>query len=127
MTPGLKLLWSLAGPRLKTLATLVSETLYLAIWRAYSNAYCTETQYGASDSWQSFVDENGKRSDSSAFIREKDQQGRVCWDKPKEQCDPKARLHIWTYKFVTKILMDDKKRAFGVEYVNSDEVTASSR
>lgn len=67
--------------------------------------FCAETQYGASDSWQTFVDENGKRSDTSAFIREKDQQGLVCWDKPKSECDPKARLHIWTYKFVTKILV----------------------
>jgi hypothetical protein len=106
--------------------------------------HCKETQYGASDSWQTFVDENGKRSDTSAFIREKDMEGRVCWDKTKDKCDPKQRLHIWTYKFATKILvrsthvssltlltqffqLDDNKRAFGVEYVNSDEVTASSR
>jgi choline dehydrogenase-like flavoprotein len=96
-------------------------------WPKIEDSSNPETQYGASDSWQTFVDENGKRSDTSAFIREKDMEGRVCWDKTKDKCDPKQRLHIWTYKFATKILLDDNKRAFGVEYVNSDEVTASSR
>lgn len=78
-----------------------------------------ETTYGASDSWQSFVGANGRRSDSSAYIRILDGKGRVCWNKNLAECEKQQTLHVWTKKYVTKVLIDDAtKRAFGVEYVD---------
>jgi choline dehydrogenase-like flavoprotein len=77
-----------------------------------------KTVYGASDSWQSFVGADGRRSDSSAYIRLLDAQGKVCWNKLLAECFPSQTLHIWTKKYVTKVLVNQDKRAYGVQYVD---------
>jgi GMC oxidoreductase len=61
------------------------------------------------------VGNNGRRSDSSVYLRILDAKGLVCWNKPKSQCSPQQRLSIWTEIHVTKVLFDGT-RAVGVEY-----------
>lgn len=78
-----------------------------------------ETVYGASDSWQQFVGSDGRRADSSAYIRLLDAKGKVCWNKPLSECSKSQTLHVWTGKYVTKVLINDDKRAFGVQYVDN--------
>jgi choline dehydrogenase-like flavoprotein len=74
------------------------------------------TRYGASDSWQTFVGSNGRRSDSSTYIDILDKQGKVCWNQPKSKCTTKQTLSVWNGTHVTKVLIDANKRAYGVEY-----------
>eukprot|EP00026_Physarum_polycephalum_P003440 Phypoly_transcript_03451.p1 GENE.Phypoly_transcript_03451~~Phypoly_transcript_03451.p1 ORF type:complete len:619 (+),score=90.34 Phypoly_transcript_03451:557-2413(+) len=74
------------------------------------------TVYGASDSWQSFVGSSGRRSDSSVYIDILDKQGKVCWNKAKSDCLEGQKLHVWNGTHVTRVLIDDNKRAYGVEY-----------
>ena len=88
-------------------------------WPKIEDATNPETVYGASDSWQQFVGANGKRSDTSDYIRLLDAKGKVCWNKAREDCASGQRLSVWTKKFVTKVMIDaTSKRAFGVEYVD---------
>jgi len=86
-------------------------------WPKIEDASNPETQYGASDSWQSFVGADGKRSDTTEYIKMMERRGKVCWDKPRSECLPSQTLHIWTSKFVTKVLIDENKRAYGVQYI----------
>lgn len=98
-------------------------------WGEIEDASNPETQYGASQHWQAFVGDNGKRSDSSNYLRALDTKGRICWNqRNKHDCKRGQRLHIWTRTFATKILIDNtEKRAFGVEYVQSSETLDMSR
>lgn len=66
--------------------------------------------------WQTFVGDNGRRSDSSAYIKLMDKKRKVCWNKPKAECSPSQTLHVWTDTTVTKVLFEGN-RAVGVEYL----------
>lgn len=81
--------------------------------------YSLFRSYGVSDSWQSFVGADGKRSDSSAYIRLLDKQGKVCWDKPRSECGTQQTLSVWTKTYTTKVLFQDK-RAYGIEYAQGE-------
>lgn len=98
-------------------------------WGEIKDASNMETQYGASQHWQSFVGPNGKRSDTSDYLRMLDARGRICWnERNKNACKAGQRLHVWTNTFATKILIDpEQKRAFGVEYVQSSDTLDMSR
>jgi len=74
-----------------------------------------ETVYGVTHSWQEFAGDNGRRSDSSAYLHHLNKQGKICWDTEKSKCGKEQTLHVWTKTFVTKLLLDGK-RAYGVEY-----------
>eukprot|EP01111_Echinosteliopsis_oligospora_P004375 TRINITY_DN1701_c0_g1_i1.p1 TRINITY_DN1701_c0_g1~~TRINITY_DN1701_c0_g1_i1.p1 ORF type:complete len:757 (-),score=226.92 TRINITY_DN1701_c0_g1_i1:37-2307(-) len=90
-------------------------------WKKIKDASNPETQYGASDSWQIFAGDNGRRSDTTAYIRHMDEKGKVCWDKKRSECDASQTLHIWTNKLVSKILIDENNRATGVEYITKEK------
>jgi len=96
-------------------------------WKKIKDASNAETQYGASDSWQTFVGANGRRSDSSAYVRHMDERGKVCWDKKLSECTKSQTLHIWTNKFVSKIAIDENNRAYGVEYFEKEKTQSVHR
>lgn len=73
-----------------------------------------------SHSWQEFVGADGKRSDSSAYIRILDGQGKVCWNKARSECASGQTLHIWTKTFSTKVLFEGT-RAYGIEYTQDEK------
>jgi hypothetical protein len=73
-------------------------------------------RYGSSDSWQTFVGSSGRRSDASAYINILDKKGKVCWNQPRSKCNLNQNLIIWTETHVTKVLINENKRAYGVEY-----------
>lgn len=79
-----------------------------------------ETTYGVSHSWQQFVGADGKRSDSSAYIRILDGQGKVCWNKARSECAAGQTLHIWTKTYSTKVLFEGT-RAYGIEYTQDEK------